>query len=114
VHLILTVSHHFKPDPYQIANKRHEGNTTPPPEKAEPYRILWWRRTKPWEKTALFYISFKAEPQTDQIEAALAAQFGDAIKKICRWGFWYEVQLNEEFRWDDLISWVHQALKEVA
>ena len=106
------MSRHFKPDPYQIANRRHNGEA-PPIEKPPPYRILWWRRTKPWEKTSLFYISFHVEAPADRVEAALAAQFGDALKMVCRWGFWYEVQLNAEFAWGDVISWVDSALKDL-
>jgi len=105
------MSQHFKPDPYQIAYKRHTDNEPRATEKEPPYRILWWRRTKPYEKTALFYISFQAEAETDKVEEALAKQFGDALKKVCRWGFWYEVQLNTLFEWGDVIGWTDKALE---
>ncbi len=108
------MNRHFRPEPYREAYRRYDEKQDlkkepPPPEP--PYTIYWWRRTKPWEKTVEFFISFKGAPGRDQVYECLAKVFPGV--RVFANGPWYVVELGQEYTWGEVVKVTALALKDL-
>ena len=79
----------------------------------DPYRVMYWRKTKPSEKTNIFYISFSVENDPKLIVELISKQFDGFIHKMFNWQYWYEIQLTEELFWGEIVEWVDLAFKDL-
>jgi len=111
------VSRHFRPDPYQRADRKspdsenYQGPPQPHPSATPPYTILWWRRTKPWEKTRQFWMSFKVAPSRDLVYDELCKVFAGV--RVYANGPWFVVELGQDYSWEEVARVVALALKEL-
>lgn len=104
---------HFRPDIYQIADKREQSKE---PLQIYPnplYSVLWTRKTRKFEYTNLFFLSFRVDTDTDQIYEALKKEFDVFFDKIIRLMYWYEIQLKDRLTWGEIIARVDHALDGV-
>jgi len=105
------MNRHFKPDSYQTAKKRAQKNRPREPKQVPPYLVRWWRKTKPHEKTDMFYISFSVENDPQIVYDSLTKEFDGNVASICNWVYWYEILLKDEMSWKDIIIRVDKAFK---
>ena len=106
---ILFVSRHFKPDPYQIKEKRANSISIDEHPSDPPYTIYWWRRTRPREKTQQFFMGFKVVPDRDRVYDAFSKVFAEV--RVYANGPWFIVDLEQEYTWDEVRGVVAIALK---
>ena len=111
---LFVMSRHFIPRASQRKNKTGANDFKTPKKRNTElphYSIRWWRKTKPHEKTDMFYISFSVENDPQNVYDSLCTEFGDNVASICNWVYWYEVLLKDELTWKDIIIRVDKAFK---
>lgn len=108
------MNQHFCPRPSQRNNKTgaiDEKIASPKYVGEPPYKIVYWRKTKLGESTSLFYICFTVDNNPETVCLALREEFGELINKIPQWAYWYEIQLNQQLTWAEIIERVDKAFK---
>ena len=96
----------FKPEEYQIADRRNHKKRKPIQNFYESlFNIYWWRKTRRNEITNIFLIGFRVDTDTDKIKNLSEEAFGDLFKLIFRINYYlYEIQLNDFLTWGEIIK----------
>jgi len=103
------MNRHFRPDNYQTKEKRIAQPSTPPtPEPL--YKIYWWFKTKPWEKTGQFFIAFKVPMNRDAVHVEFSKCFPCKVDVFAN-EFWYVVELGEKLSWREVDKHTSEALE---
>jgi len=105
------MNRHFNPRKSQQAEKRYNDNLPTQPPTPEPlYKIYWWFKTKPWEKTGQFFIAFKVPMNRDAIHVELSKLFPCKVEVFAN-EFWYVVELGEKLSWREVDKHTSEALE---
>ena len=105
------MSRHFNPRKARDAQRKYnEILPTQPPKPKPLYEIYWWFKTKPYEKTNQFFISFKIPMNRDIVHVELSKAFPCKVDVFAS-GFWYAIELNERVSWREVKEYTGKALE---
>ena len=103
----------FTPRPSQLKRDRHLNKKPINQHPTEPiYKIYWWRKTKPKEKTWQYFIGFGITVNRDYIYKKLVKVFGKNTRVYANYR-WYVVELDKEYSWIEIQTMTCKALMDL-
>jgi len=101
----------FVPKPYREAYRKNEEKKREVMYHNDPsYKIYWWFKTKPWEKTGQFFIAFKVPMNRDAVHVEFSKCFPCKVDVFAN-EFWYVVELGEKLSWREVDKHTSEALE---
>ena len=111
------MNHHFRPDPYQIKEKRANGTATTPDRRFEFLTSKSLFVDPNWVKIYMIKLRSPVDPNEAQRRLAKHLGMGVRVRVLTsvhvRPSWLLEVELDDDMRWQDIIIKSTQALEDL-